>query len=153
MADLLAGAPTRDADWPETKYALSTTVISGFTGSTFIQTPLLGVTFIAPTTGRVLIHWASIVECDPFGLAHVSIAVRTGGTIGSGTVVSAASTPNAITTGAKGSTIAANKQMSNFRCLSGLTTGSTYNVCVAWSMEIGGAGNIYSRSVLVQPLS
>lgn len=54
MPDLLAGSKVRAADTPPAVYAQDISTIADITSTTYISgTPEVGVTFIAPTTGRV----------------------------------------------------------------------------------------------------
>ncbi|WP_203824405.1 hypothetical protein [Actinoplanes palleronii] len=111
-----------------------------------------GTTFVAPTSGAVVVHWFARLQANSANQrALASISVATGGTLGSGTVVSAANDDGAIET-SQGTTGGVETRMgaSAFRYISGLTAGSTYNVVVQKKV-FGGNGSIFHRSVLVLP--
>lgn len=153
MADLLAGTTVKALDTPAAVAVEDATDELGFTDTVFVQgATKVGVTFTAPTTGRVLVMWTARFESNTTGLIYVSAAVRTGATIGSGTSVSAASQTSAVSsnTGAGGTDtrIAA----AFFRVVTGLTPGNSYNAVTEHSVSSGN-GDVFDRSLAVIPLS
>lgn len=130
---------------------------SGWTNTTFDSgTNVCGQTFIAPTSGNVLILWSCRMNADTGGANHrvlCSVKVSTGATIDSGTVVSAASDDSAIEspeTAASGTIGQSRIAAGMWRFVSGLTPGQTYNVvvqkkCATTSMT----GSIFQRDVSV----
>lgn len=154
MPNLSAGTKVRALDYPESKFTSSTTFITGFTNITnFSQSPsLLGVIFRVPSSGRVAVHWSAHIEGSPSALTHVSVDVRTGSTLGAGTTVSNSTFSSSVSTGSDVSDIASRMQCANYRLVSGLNPNSEYNAVLEWAVELGGYGNIFYRSILVQPL-
>jgi hypothetical protein len=56
VPDILIGATIKAADFPASVWAQDTTEILNITSTTFIPgTPEVGTTFVAPTSGRVLV--------------------------------------------------------------------------------------------------
>lgn len=107
---------------------------------------LTGVVFVAPSTGRVLIHWAVEAANSAGSFTLVSPQVATGDTVGAGTVVLAASDDNT----ARADTTAVVRS-ANFHPLStGLTAGTVYN-CALYHRVGAGTGTISRRRVLVLP--
>src|SRR5690606_35617729 len=110
------------------------------------------VVFTAPDTGRVLIHWAGGVrnlDSDGSAVAYLSPEVRTGGTIGSGSVVLAASDSRTVRSNLGGNhTIRAGVT----HLLSGLTPGATYNARILHRVT-SQTGQFFQRSLIVAPAS
>jgi hypothetical protein len=135
MPDLLAGTTVLGADTPPTQADTQNT--SGTTTSTTYTATLTGgtacgVAFTAPTSGRVLVINNSTITNSGANSTYCSYAVRTGGSIGSGTVFLAESDTNA----------AINQTTSAFRfgvsrVVEGLTAGSTYNVQQSFRVAAG----------------
>lgn len=153
MPDLLPGTTVLGLDTPPTVYAEDSTDITGFTNTTFAAgSPVVGVAFTAPTTGRVKVDWSC--RFNPTSNINVQIGahVRTGGTIGSGTTVQDAlsekmlESPNV--TGTPGRVSAG-----MYYVVDGLTPGATYNAVVAHRMVSAGSGSLFARSICVSPLS
>lgn len=128
--------------------------VVGFNSTTYIPgTPVVGVTFVAPTSGAVLLTWGARLRLDSATAVTVlaSVETRTGGTIGSGTVVQSASDDAALETGeATLSRIAASMS----RDVTGLTPGATYNTRVVHrnQVSVASAATIFGRSLYVVPL-
>jgi hypothetical protein len=153
MADLLAGSVIRALDTPPTQPATDNSDIINFTNTTFAAgSPVVGVAFTAPTSGRVLVLWRARIEASTSGYALISAAVRTGSTINAGTLVSASSLDEALETG---NLVAGQSrfQAGTWRVVTGLTPGSAYNAVVEHIILTGGNGNIYTRAISVMPLA
>lgn len=145
-----AGQRVRAVDFTDAQVSVQTT--SGTTTSTSYTATLTGGTacscvFLAPSSGRVEI--ANVAQMSNSGSTFVYCAfeVRTGSSVGSGTVVFAASDDEAL--------IVAGSNAFRFglqRVLSGLTPGASYNVRQVFKVQSPGTGT-YSRKVLaVKPL-
>jgi hypothetical protein len=107
-----------------------------------------GQSFVAPTSGAVLVLWCARMQSNTASVFALSSAeVRTGATIGSGTVVSAASDLSALESGA-----ADRIQASRHRIVTGLTAGSTYNVSLWHRVSSAGNATIFDRNVAVLPV-
>jgi hypothetical protein len=152
------GDKVKAGDFPQAKSAHDGTDELAFTSTSYTKGgTTVGVTFVAPTTGRVLLFWHARMENN--GTAAncrtiISIEVATGGTIGSGSVVSAADDDSAIETtlGAAGGE-QSRMEACMYRFVSGLTAGNTYN---AYTMHkthnASGSGDIFTRGVVALPL-
>jgi hypothetical protein len=154
LADLLAGTTVNALDTPVTvsdfqpdsfTFNATTYGVDADTG-THIN---CGVAFVAPTTGRVIIYYDARVANDTTGQGTlVAPAVRTGGTVGSGTTIVAAADDDAIqiTTASTTNLVRAGCH----RFVSGLTPGDTYNVRLEHRVG-GGIGTLIRRRVTVCP--
>lgn len=104
-----------------------------------------GVAFVAPDSGAVTIHWAARLVNSTTGATEVSPAVRTGSTVGSGAVASAATSSGSLQvtgTSALG--------MGTSLLVPGLTSGATYNVRLEHKVDAG-TGTARWRRVVVTP--
>lgn len=140
------GTPAGDSESTDETAFTSTTYTPG-------ATPC-GTTFVAPTSGQVLILWAARLESNTNSVrACISVSVREGGTLGSGTVVSGADDDSALET-PQDATGGANTrtQASRHRRVTGLTVGATYNVQMEHKMLSAGNGDIFARQVDVIPI-
>jgi hypothetical protein len=133
----------------------STTDEIGFTSTSFVAgASPVGVAFTAPPSGAVLIHLSAIVSQNINTQAtFVSCEVKTGGTIGSGTLFgSAANSDRGLTVGrAINSGAVALLQASRAILYTGLTASSTYNVRVMHCVD-GGSGSLFFRELIVVPM-
>lgn len=120
----------------------------GTTGSTTYTATLTGGTacglaFVAPASGNVIIHnslyWFNFGANNTFG----TIRVRTGGSIGSGTDVLAASDVRGLITSAV-------QSGTRSRLVTGLTPGSTYNVQQMFRVD-GNTGQYSAKDLIVEP--
>jgi hypothetical protein len=139
-------APVTDSDDTD----VSTTSTSFVAGS-----PAFGVTFVAPPSGKVyLTLTAYFGQTTNQKEAIVSEAVRTGGTIGSGSLVGSGANGNrALVCGeAVNASAPARMQASRRRLVTGLTAGSTYNARVEMATTSGGGCEVYYRELLVEPV-
>lgn len=153
MPDLLAGSTVTALDTPpvvtdiaDDSYTFTTATFGiAATGGTYAD---CAVTFTAPTSGRVLIcYGARLVHSTTSG-SLVSAETRTGATIGTGTVVSAASDRCLSHYGA---TMA---RAGVSQVLDGLTPGNTYNTRLLHRMTgATGNGTAALRDLSVSPLS
>lgn len=152
MTGPLVGSTVKAADTPPSVH--DDEIINQSVSSTVSQgSPICGVSFVAPTSGRVWVIWGGRLQGDVDGARILlSVHVRTGGTIGAGTTVSAESNQDPITNPGKGATGAANRiGRATYRVVPGLTPGSTYNVVTEhWAAT--GSGTVFRRTVTVVPL-
>lgn len=116
-----------------------------------------GVAFLAPTSGRVMIHMTAEMNKEDTNTSTLRISpeVRTGGVVGSGTLVEAAAINQCIAFMANESTStgssSANMTRSGYRVVSGLTPGSTYNTRLLHRGSSGGNGIVRVRRITVVP--
>lgn len=155
MPDILVGAKIKAADFPESKWAQDATEILNITSTSFITgTPVVATTFVAPTSGRVLMFVGGAARAQAgdnrvFIVANVFL-----GTSAAGTEVLSSSVGF---TGCGFSLAATNYYYQNrvFH-LPGLTPGSTYYARVMYSATNTGATDntcdIACREIGVVPI-
>jgi hypothetical protein len=145
-----AGQIIRAADFPTAVSATQATDETAFASTTFAPGAApCGVTFVAPTSGQVLVEWSARFESNSTNHTLISVVVRAGGVIGSGSEASAAADGSSIEFAA-GADV--NVQDGTHRFVSGLTAGSTYNAQVEMRVTASTA-DIFDRRVTVIPLS
>lgn len=128
---------------------------TAFTNTSFDSgSTVCGTTFVAPESGNVLVLWSARFQSNSNNVrAAVSVSVATGSTLGSGTVVSAASDDSSIETSQSGTGGTETRiQASMFRRVTGMTAGDTYNVVVQKKVLSAGNGTVFQRDVVVIPL-
>lgn len=151
MADLAAGTTVLGNDTPPTvtdteagSYTCTNTTFGvGTTGGTYAD---CGVAFVAPTTGRVKIDHSGWQSNSAANFTMTAPVVRQGSTVGSGTVVLAASDDNTVAVAGGG----AQYRNGTSILVTGLTPGSAYNVRIEHRVS-GGTGTIQRRNVIVTP--
>lgn len=130
-----------------TSAALTTTYAAG--------SPVVGTAFTAPPTGKVYITVGGRIQCQTTGnTIYLSFEVRTGATVGSGTVVLATDAGRAVAAGgnATGFTFARVGGSKRY-LLTGLTPGSSYNVRTMHACQTTTAtGDLYNRDLLIEPV-
>jgi hypothetical protein len=137
-------SPTVHLDDPTNITAISSTTFEA--GS-----PVCGVAFVAPPSGRAAVHWAARMESNTGNGVLVSVEVRTGSTIGSGTVLSDYD-PQDSHSIEIGDLANGNLQAANFRLITGLTPGASYNARTMQRVTAGDA-DIFDRYIMVRPES
>jgi hypothetical protein len=125
------------------------TDLLAFANTTFgAGSPVCGTTFTAPDSGKILLTVTGHVECNTSTeAAYVSFEVRSGGTIGTGTITTAAITDNGVGAGAGGGT--GRTSGSNRLLITGLTGGATSNVRTM-HLTTGGTGDVFYRRLLIE---
>lgn len=124
----------------------STTFVPGATA--------FGIVFVAPPSGAVFISMSCYFQqTQDGGVALVSHTVRTGGAIGSGTVVGVAANSNRalVAGGPVDPSQPIYYQASRRTLWTGLTNGATYNARVEMAVDLGGGCNVFYRELLVEP--
>jgi hypothetical protein len=151
-----AGQIIKALDFTDTVSTQSSTAETGFTSTSYTGgTSPVGIAFTAPTSGRVEVFWHCRFESNTAGvLVLVSAAVRTGTTVGSGTVVVAAADAQALVHAADASS-GTNQRLGSGTALviSGLTAGSSYNARIEFKMNAAGNGDIFDRYLSVKGLA
>lgn len=150
----LAGQIIRANDFGAYEDTSDTTDETNFNATAFtLGATTVGLTFAAPTSGAVMVIWQARGRLNSTTGERilVSAEVRTGSSLGAGTVVSAASDGSAIEWGQ-----ATNDrlQASMVRTVSGLTAGSPYNVTM-WhrnAISVASAGSLFDRAINVIPI-
>jgi hypothetical protein len=154
MPDIAAGHKLTTLDFLPT---VSDTEADGFTfnATTFGEDVdsgtyvVCGVSFVAPYSGRVIIHTVARVGNNTAGAGtEVAPVVRTDGVVGSGTTIVAASSDNAVRSA--GTTSTTQMRAGSPLLVPGLTPGDTYNVRLEHRVS-GGIGTVGLRHVVVSP--
>lgn len=127
-------------------FAEDTIYTSTNVGFTTAGAPLTGVAFIAPLSGKVLLHWSATLHHNTTNTAIVSPQIATGDVLGAGTVVFAASSQRSVENGNL-----AFANIGSSRLLPGLTPGAVYNATLYHSVN-GGTGSFAYRHVIAVPL-
>jgi hypothetical protein len=115
--------------------------------------PVVGVTFVAPQSGRVRVHVQATprITTAATGATICGVIVRAGATLGSGTVVFDGTAQD------PGCKVQLNGflgflQMGASSLLEGLIAGATYNAVVYFYVGAGTTGQVLARQVGVDPL-
>lgn len=117
-------------------------------------TAVCSAVFVAPPSGSAIVHLKAYFQSAINDKAAiVGVEVRTGATIGSGTVQTAASVfEGLVLSGTVTSGVPLKLNSSTPRVITGLTAGSTYHVRVMHSTETGGNITLFFRQVIVVPV-
>lgn len=129
--------------------AQDVTDILALSNTTFAAGTNCGAAFTAPSNGKIYATVSGHMETNTTGEAcYLAYEIRTGSTIGSGTVFFAAVTDWGI--GVLGFSGAARICASRRKMISGLTPGGSYNIR---TMHVctGGTYDIFEREILVEP--
>lgn len=156
MTDILVGAKVKAADFPASAWAQDTTEILNISSTTFIAgTPEVGTTFVAPTSGKVLMFVGGSARGQT-GDDRILMAANVFlGSNSSGTQVLSSSVGF---TGC-GFSLASTSYYYQNRSfhLTGLTPGSTYYARVTYSVVNTGTANnvcdIACREIGAIPIS
>lgn len=150
---LVAGALAVGADFQNLTVQNHAPLDSGTTTSTSYTTTRasatspVGKAFVAPPSGKVLIHWACGLQAPgTVDFVLCAFQIRTGTTLGSGTSVAAASDNRAL----QSTNTTAEKQAGRSGLVTGLTAGNDYNVTLMYRVS-GGTGTISRIEVTVHP--
>lgn len=149
MPDLLVGASIKATDFPVTVSATDATSIANITSTSFVAgSPVVGTTFVAPTSGAVLLS-VGLSARDNGGINRIHLApeVRLGSS--GGPVVLAAD----VTTRGIGVPGEPDEFMYRSRTtlLSGLTPGQVYWVQTMHKVSGGTTADLQERDVTVTP--
>lgn len=124
--------------------ARTTTSIT-FTATISGATPEMGVAFVAPTSGKVLIIWtAGMSNSSPPNISQISPQVRQGAVVNTGTVVLAADAARSTLT------TTSSRHAGNY-VLTGLTPGASYNVTMTHRSFNAGTSSFDNRELTVVP--
>jgi len=116
--------------------------------NTLTTTGIRGVSFVAPPSGKAIVHglasgWNSLAVHS-----FLSFEVRVGGSVGSGAVHLASNENTASEFLLTATDPARHKAMG---VVTGMTAGSTYNACLTYRVP-SGTGSYARRHILVQPI-
>ncbi|MGA3524176.1 hypothetical protein [Melissospora conviva] len=132
----------------------STNAIGSITSTAYAAgNPQCGLDFVAPQSGKVFVTVSGVLSQSASGNnTRLGWEVRSGATVGSGTVVWGTSSVRGIAAGqAVVSGGPAQAQGSHRYLVDGLTPGNSYNVRTMHAVT-GGTGSISYRSILVEPV-
>jgi hypothetical protein len=131
------------------------TVSSGANTATFtntsaaVQAPNIGMSFVAPPSGRILLvgHFY-LRNRNALYAVYGGVRIKTGSTLDAGSTVHDPSTePNAKVSLQQ---VVGQMEASAVQIVTGLTPGATYNACcVGWVDNASGGGDHYSRRIEV----
>jgi hypothetical protein len=156
-AAVISGSAPAPVGTPVISVPVSTfggTDILGETSTSFVAgTPSVGMTFVAPLSGIVFVTVDAHLEENTNGnTGYCGFELRDGGTIGSGTVIVAASTDWAVgTSNSVAAGGAARVNGMKRRLVTGLTPGATYNVRTMHLTTPGGSVDVFFRAITVEP--
>ena len=151
MSDLLAGMTATDLWFPPSvddtqlgSYTITNTAFGvGTTGGTYAD---CAKAFTAPATGKVKIDYGGQMSNSTTNATIIAPVIRTGSTIGSGTVILAASDDyNVQVTG----TSSQRRGVSLLQ--EGLTPGTIYNVRLEHRVSLASTGTLLRRYVIISP--
>lgn len=125
------------------------TDILALTNTTFAAGTNCGFSFTAPSNGKIYATVGAHMEVNTTpDSCYLSYEIRSGGTVGSGTLIIGALTDSAVGVGGNaGARISATRR----KLITGLTPGTTYNIR---TMHLGTGGNydIFFREITVEPV-
>lgn len=148
MTDTLVGAVISADDFPSAAWAQDSTANDNISSTSYIAgTPSVSCTFVAPTSGSVLLS-VGVAGSDSAGnRIHLSPEVRLTNVSGS-VVVSADVTERGVGTP---SSATANTHRSRTTLLTGLTAGQTYFARTMHKVSGGTTADIAVREIIVTP--
>ncbi len=151
MPDTRAGAKVKAEDFPVAVTASESTAINNITSTSYVTgTPVCSATFVAPTSGRVLLT-VGLGARDNGGTNRVHLAPEVRVTNSGGSVVLSAD----VTLRGVGSVGEATgfHYRSRTTLLESLTPGTTYYVQTMHKVSAGTTADIVTRDVTVTPTS
>lgn len=139
---------------PEPLMAQTLTAISAFSTSFAAGATVNGGTFVAPPSGKVYVTVSGRLECSAdTHNSFLSWEMRTGATVGSGTILVAATIDRAVIAGQAVTPGAEAIASGGPRSLVvGLTAGASHNIRTMHMATLAAAGTAYSRRVVVEPV-
>lgn len=153
MTDILCGSLIQAADFPPTQQSWSGTDQANLTGTTFADgSPVVEVTFTAPTSGRVLIYIGGTARNNGANSDYPILGLNLREDDSSGAVVESPATEGLFTCrwAAATSNFASRQRIA---IKTGLTPGQTYYASVQHRTSTGaGTADIGDRLLIVRPL-
>jgi len=131
-----------------TVQAEQTAAITGISSTSYTTTggAVCGISFIAPPSGKVLIHIAAELD-NTASVTLVSFRLGTGSTIGAGTVILSPSDDRSISNTGSDQTRYGVPYL-----VTGLTAGGEYNVRLEHRTTPGGTATVSRRLLIVEPV-
>lgn len=118
--------------------------------NTLTTTGTMGVVFVGPYSGQVAVDWSTTGRnSGAGGITFTSCEVRSGSSIGSGSVVMASddNTAQSLQSDSAGH----QTEHNGHRIITGLTFGTTYNACITYKVNTN-TGTFNRRSITVTPV-
>lgn len=126
--------------------AVGTTTSTSYT-ATLTGGTACSSTFVAPTSGKVVIHYDALMQNSGANFSYSAPQVRTGSSIGSGTVVFGADDAYALTHNGTNAL-----RYGGSAPVTGLTAGATYNIQLLHRVTAG-TGTYSRKSIIVEPVT
>lgn len=149
MPDLAAGTTVLAADWPDSVFAQDSTQFTNLTNTTYTPgSPACAVTFVAPTSGRVLLTVGGRIRGPD--RVFISPQVFEGPDATGQQIITA----NVILRGVCSYEAGQPHAWSRMTLLDGLIPGAIYYARTAHRADLGsGAADIFVREIGVRPVS
>lgn len=153
MPDLAAGTPVKALDFPPTVAVTDGTGLANLANTAYAAgSPEVGVSFVAPTTGRVIITVGAGVRNNVATGDRVFVAPQVlAGVDASGAEFLAPSVPYYGVSSATGATTSDFQYLSRAQLLDGLTPGAAYYARVMHAVTGGSTCDLAGRTLMVQP--
>jgi hypothetical protein len=136
--------------FPQPISVSSNTTVSNSTTTFAPGATVLGTTFVAPRSGKVFIEIAAMLDQTTTGNgSYIGIEIRSGSTIGSGTVFTTPVTWDSLGVGQDTN---ARVTATRRNLYTGLTPGATYNCRALLATTPAGTANAYYRKITIDPV-
>jgi len=149
-----AGQKIKALDFSATVSAVDNTTLTNVSTTLGAGSPVVAVTFVAPTSGKVAIHLSGNGRCTGSLQATIFDIEVYLGTSASGTLIVATGSSTyrvvVVAAGSAGSTFGHNFGKTSY--LSGLTAGSTYYARVMHASSNTATCDVFHRGLTIQPL-
>ncbi len=129
----------------DTQDAVGTTTSNAYTSTLAGGGVACGLAFVAPASGKVIIHNSAYHFSSTASFVYCTIRVRTGGVIGSGADVLADSD-------LRGNVVQQLNAQTRSRLITGLIPGNTYNVQHRFRVDGVTTGQWSAKDIIVQPV-
>ena len=153
MPDLAAGTPIRALDFPPTVAVTDGTGLANLGNTTYAPgSPEVGVSFVAPTTGRVITTVGAGVRNNTATADRIFVTVQVlEGPDNAGTEFLAPSVPYYGVSSATGATTSDFQYLSRAQLVDGLTPGATYYARIMHAVTGGTTCDLAGRTLMIQP--
>jgi hypothetical protein len=134
--------------------ATESTTQPAYSSTTFTAgTQTCAVAFTAPPSGMVVVNWKAFFQAAINDkMSFVGCEIRTGATLGGGSVLVAANSNDALAVGGTvTSGVPVRMKGATYKLITALTPGSAYHARVMYQTESGGNITVFSREVMVVP--
>lgn len=137
--------------------ATDSTTVGAITSTSFVPgSPVNGFSFVAPPSGGVFVNVGGrIIQTANTNETNLGFEVRSGGTVGAGTILVSASSFRSLTCGraVNASAVAVLNATRRVKINAGtLTPGATFNIQNMHNVAPGGTGTIEYRDLFIEPV-